>query len=173
MEAPAESLLTFTKRCFHASTARTGSPLGWHVQATFRVALFSVDTLRAALLLDYINTHPCGRCKVGGGGRGKNISKIRETLPIILLKLVTSYACSFDVPKVKANKDWESSPSPVTLTSKRKSRIFRMKTLARNLEIQVIHMAFLAKIQQSLRSNEFQIKKRLKRLPHTKILLVT
>ena len=173
MEAPAESLLTFTKRCFHASTARTGSPLGWHVQATFRVALFRVDTLRAALLLDYINTHPCGRCKVGGG-RGKNLSKIRETLPIILLKLVTSYACSFDAPRVKANKDWESPPSPVTLTSKRKSRIFRMKTLARNLEIQVLHMAFLAKIQQSLRSNEFQIKKkRLKRLPHTKILLVT
>lgn len=38
-----------------------------------------------------------------------------------------------------------------------------MKTLARNLEIQVLHMAFLAKIQQSLRSNEFQIKKKVEK----------
>ena len=38
-----------------------------------------------------------------------------------------------------------------------------MKTLARNLEIQVLHMAFLAKIQHSLRSNEFQIKKKVEK----------
>lgn len=38
-----------------------------------------------------------------------------------------------------------------------------MKTLARNLEIQVLHMAFHAKIQQSLRSNEFQIKKKVEK----------